>query len=52
MPTIITFANDAERKLWVRLLHLDDERCWEKAQRRRARKDGSGLPKPSKTDES
>lgn len=33
----ITFASDRELRLWTRLLELDDEPCWQRAQRRRQR---------------
>jgi len=36
---LITFVSSAERRTWVRLLELDGERCWERAQRRKVRAD-------------
>jgi hypothetical protein len=33
----ITFVSSAEQRTWLRLLELDGERCWQRAQRRRAR---------------
>lgn len=32
----ITFVSSAERRTWIRLLELDGERCWQRAQRRQA----------------
>lgn len=32
----ITFVSSTERRTWIRLLELDGERCWQRAQRRRA----------------
>jgi hypothetical protein len=33
----IHFATPAERRIWLRLLELDGDRCWERARRRRER---------------
>lgn len=34
---IITFVSTAEQRTWLRLLELDGELCWQRAQRRRTR---------------
>ncbi|MBN8525158.1 MAG: hypothetical protein J0M02_07475 [Planctomycetes bacterium] len=34
---LITFVSSSERRTWLRLLELDGERCWERAQRRKER---------------
>jgi len=34
---IITFVSTAEQRTWLRLLELDGELCWQRAQRRRNR---------------
>ena len=42
----ITFVSDRERRTWTRLLDLDGERCWQRAQRRRERQ---ARPRPPST---
>lgn len=42
----ITFVSSAERRTWIRLLELDGELCWQRAQRRRARAQRRRSPQP------